>query len=129
MRAVLLGFTVLFAFALLIGESVVLVLTDKFWPLSVDDYVAVVALLVSARLARDPRRLGFLMASWAYVLGNLYSMLFNRLDPVSGTGQRVPLLAALVLIALVCFVASARLFVDQARERGSSASQTLAREP
>ena len=117
MRKALIRFSLFFAIALLIGETYILAFTQKYWPLSADDYIAVIALLMSAKAAQDPRWLGFLMACWSYIFGNLYSMLFNRLDPVSGTGQRIPLLAMLVVIALVALVLTAREFYLHQKER------------
>ncbi len=67
MKRLTLRFSALFAVLLLLGEAWVFSSTPKFWPLSLDDLLASAALLASARLARDDRWCGLLMASWVFV--------------------------------------------------------------
>ncbi len=85
-------YAVIVALMLIVGETWV-VLT---WPLSVDDYLACLGLIAGAQLIREARQLPWLMCVWLFMFGNIYAMLFNRLDPVSGTGERITLLIGLL---------------------------------
>jgi hypothetical protein len=91
---------------LIIGETLVLLKTNKYWPLSVDDYVAATCIIISAYLAKENKYLPYLIAAWAFVLGNMYAMLFNRLDPVYGSGERINLLIGINFIALFFLIFS-----------------------
>ena len=73
--------------------------TGKYWPLAADDYVAATILLFLS--ARPPRSytVPLLLGSYLFMFGNIYAMLFNRLDPVHGSGERIGLL--LVLLAAI----------------------------
>ena len=98
-------FLMIFAFVvaavLVIGETMVLVKTDKYWPLSVDDYVAC-ALLIYTGLTLEQSTSQYLMlATWSLMAGNLYAMLFTRMDPNGGTRERLGALAALLCSSLV----------------------------
>ena len=109
--------TVILSVLLIIGETVVLSKTDKYWPLSLDDYFAAVCLIVFAWLSNNNRYLQYLVATWAFVLGNMYAMLFNRLDPVYGSGERINLLIAINLIALFFLIFS--VFVSRSQNKGT----------
>ena len=109
--------TVILSVLLIIGETVVLLKTDKYWPLSLDDYFAATCLIVFAWLSNNSRYLQYLVASWAFVLGNMYAMLFNRLDPVYGCGERINLLIAINLIALFFLIFS--VFVTRSQNKGT----------
>ena len=86
-----------FAGALAIGETLVILKAGKYWPLSFDDYLAVSALAGLALASRkSPQFLAMIPAVWAFVAGNLYAMLFTRLDPIHGSGERI----GLVVVAL-----------------------------
>lgn len=99
--AVARGWALLFALALAIGETLVLWRTDKFWPLSLDDYL-IVAILASAAFKPFTRTRGVVLCgAWCAAVGNSYAMLFGRLDPVWGSGQRIGLLILLLSAALL----------------------------
>lgn len=87
------------AVILALGETLVVLTRGKYWPLSVDDYAAAAALLAVSRARPHPFRLPLLAAVWAFATGNLYAMLFTRLDPATGTGERVALLALATALA------------------------------
>jgi len=99
--------TIVLSVLLIIGETIVLVKTDKYWPLSIDDYLAAIYLILIAYLSKNNKYLPYLMVGWAFVLGNMYAMLFNRLDPIYGSGERINLLIAINFIALFFLIFSA----------------------
>lgn len=94
-------FSVAFAVFLIIGETWVLATTDKYWPLSVDDYCVCAALLFAAYKVKEPSHAPAYLAIWMFSFGNIYAMLFTRLDPVTGSGERIG--ALLFLLALIGF--------------------------
>ena len=106
----MLSFTRIYAVAvaiiLIIGETWVVLTTNKYWPLSLDDYIACGALLVAAYSIKRIQQAPWLMAIWMFMFGNIYAMLFNRLDPISGTGERVTLLIGLLVFIAVGIVSS-----------------------
>jgi hypothetical protein len=87
---------VIVALILIAGETWVVLTTNKYWPLSLDDYLACLGLIIGAQLIKQARQLPWLMCVWLFMFGNIYAMLFNRLDPVSGTGERITLLIGLL---------------------------------
>ncbi len=97
---VLMGFALFVALILAIGETVVLVKTDKFWPLSVDDYVACALLTYSALTLEQVTSQYLMLATWSLMTGNLYAMLFTRMDPNGGTRERLGALTALLSSSL-----------------------------
>lgn len=106
MKLIVTIYSLVCALALFVGETLVVLKTNKYWPLSLDDYLAVLALLTCAYLFnRTGKALG-LIAVYAYVVGNLYAMLFTRLDPVHGSGERISLLVIALLIAGFGFLLS-----------------------
>ena len=98
--------TIILSVLLIVGETMVLLKTDKFWPLSLDDYFAAIFLIVFSMLSKKNKYLPYLIAGWAFVLGNMYAMLFNRLDPVFGSGERINLLIAINIVALLFLIFS-----------------------
>jgi len=98
--------TLFLSVLLILGETVVLVKTAKFWPLSVDDYFIATFLIVIAYLSKEDKYIPYLIAGWAFLLGNMYAMLFNRLDPVHGSGERINLLIAINFIAVFFLILS-----------------------
>ncbi len=87
------NYALLFAFVLAVGETLVIIKTNKYWPLSLDDYIAIAVLAGLAwNSQKSPKLLAMIPAVWAFVVGNLYAMLFTRLDPVFGSGERISLL-------------------------------------
>ena len=98
--------TMILSVLLIIGETIVLLKTDKYWPLSIDDYFAASFLILIAYFSKNNKYIPYLVAGWAFVLGNMYAMLFNRLDPVYGSGDRINLLIAINFIALFFLIFS-----------------------
>jgi len=83
-----------------IGETVVLMTTDKYWPLSLDDYLGMAALAYATIFVRVPVRYLWMVVCYAAMAGNIYAMLFNRLDPIHGSGERiVPLIIILIYLS------------------------------
>ncbi len=66
-----------FAWTLGVTETWVFLSVDEYWPLSVDDYLAVVLMLWCARIARFQQGVVLLCVSWAFVTGNFYALLFS----------------------------------------------------
>jgi len=85
-------YSLVFALVLAVGETLIVINTDKYWPLSLDDYLAAALLTLGWLWAPAVKGWLLLLPTWAYVVGNLYAMLFTRLDPVSGSGERIMLL-------------------------------------
>lgn len=82
-----------------IGETWVLATTDKYWPLSLDDYAGLAVLLWCTLLLHGAGKYLGCALAYAVMFGNLYAMLFTRLDPLHGSGERIG--ALIVLLALV----------------------------
>lgn len=101
------------ALALFAGETLVVIKTNKYWPLSVDDYMAVMALTFSIYLYHKSQNALGLVIVYAYVVGNLYAMLFTRLDPIHGSGERISLLAIALGVAVIGFALSLKSQLDQ----------------
>ncbi|MGI9283389.1 MAG: hypothetical protein ACR2PX_27675 [Endozoicomonas sp.] len=110
------GFALLFAVALIIGETLVVLKTNKYWPLSLDDYLASVALIGMALLGHRMKAQFLLPVVWAFICGNLYAMLFTRLDPVTGSGERIGLLVVALSAAVAGLVSSVIAVRKQATE-------------
>lgn len=85
---------------LIVGETLVLLRTNKYWPLSVDDYLACTVLLYAALTLEHPNSQLLMLLAWSFMAGNLYAMLFTRLDPVSGTRERVVAVGVLLIASL-----------------------------
>lgn len=94
-------YAALIAALLIAGETWVVITTNKYWPLSLDDYIACACLIASAALIKKAQQLPWLIGIWMFMFGNIYAMLFNRLDPVSGTGERINILIGLLVIISV----------------------------
>lgn len=99
-------YAVIVALLLIIGETWVVLTTNKYWPLSLDDYIACGALLVAAYAIKTARQAPWFMAIWMFMFGNIYAMLFNRLDPISGTGERIEALTGLLVIIAVGIISA-----------------------
>ena len=93
-------FAVLVAVILIVGETLILVRTDKYWPLSLDDYLACLLLLYAAYSFEFLLGKVLMLIAWCFMAGNLYAMLFTRMDPVTGTRERLVPLAALMTASL-----------------------------
>ncbi len=93
-------FALLIAVVLTIGETLVLVRTDKYWPLSMDDYAVCLALAVSAFQLDQLWGQLMMLVAWVFMAGNLYAMLFTRMDPNGGTRERLGALTVLMFCAI-----------------------------
>ena len=83
------------------GEALVLATTDKFWPQGMDELAFAAAMLALAARALSPARLMLMLGAWCFLFGSLYTMLFSRLDPHGGSGER---LGGLVVLMVACLV-------------------------
>lgn len=81
------------------GEAATLLLTDKFWPQGMDEFLFVACMLSLTARPLTASRLTLMLGAWCFLFGSLYSMLFSRLDPHGGTGER---LAGLVILMAAC---------------------------
>ena len=122
MKRFLTIYSVTCALALLVGETLVVIKTNKYWPLSLDDYMAVMALSVSIYIYHKMQNALGLVIVYAYVVGNLYAMLFTRLDPIHGSGERISLLAVALGVAVIGFAFS--LKSQLSRDESSQSSPT-----
>ncbi|WP_281648849.1 hypothetical protein [Parendozoicomonas sp. Alg238-R29] len=105
------GYALVFAAVLAVGETLVIFKTNKYWPLSLDDYLAVLTLAGLALASKkSPRFLALTPSVWAFVAGNLYAMLFTRLDPVHGSGERIGLLVVALSAAVAGFIGAVRVW-------------------
>jgi hypothetical protein len=122
MKRFLTLYSMICALALLVGETLVVIKTNKYWPLSLDDYMAVMALSVSIYFYHKIQNALGLVIVYAYVVGNLYAMLFTRLDPIHGSGERISLLAVALGVAVIGFAFS--LKSQLSRDESSQSSPT-----
>ena len=99
-------YSLLFALTLLVGESLVMINTQKYWPLGLDDFVAVAALLGAVFINARNSAPGYYLACWTFITGNIYAVLFMRLDPISGSGERIGLVSLVLVFALIGCVLS-----------------------
>jgi hypothetical protein len=86
---------------LTIGETLVVLRTNKYWPLSLDDYLACGLLTYSALTFDQPLSPLLMLMTWGFMSGNLYAMLFTRMDPDGGSRERLPALALMLILSLV----------------------------
>ncbi len=101
MNRALVIYSWLFIVLMGIGETVVLMTTNKYWPLSLDDYLGMTALAYCTFFVKAPARYLWMIVCYAAMAGNIYAMLFNRLDPVYGSGERIiPLIVILVYLSV-----------------------------
>ncbi len=84
-----------------IGESLTLLLTQKYWPQGMDEFAFALTLLVLCARPLDTQRLSLMFGTWWFLFGSLYTMFFSRLDPHGGTGERLGGLLALMAACLV----------------------------
>lgn len=91
-------YSLISALCLILGESYFVVTTNKYAPLYFDDYlIASCLLLVTTRLHKSPAYPALLLGCWGFIFGNLYAMLFTRLEPLNTPGRPWKLLAVLVI--------------------------------
>lgn len=94
-------YSLAFSVALIIGEVIVMLSTEKYWPLSLDDFIGVAALLAAIVINLKHSAAGLYLASWTFITGNIYAVLFMRLDPVTGSGERIALVSLVLGASLV----------------------------
>lgn len=75
--------------------------TNKYWPLSVDDYLACALLVYSACTLEQTLSQLLMLVAWSFMSGNLYAMLFTRMDPQGGSRERLGALTLMLLLSLV----------------------------
>lgn len=92
------------AAVIVVGEALVLARTDKYWPQGMDEFAFAAALMSLASRPLTEARLSLMLAAWCFLFGSLYTMLFSRLDPHGGSGER---LAGLVLLMAACVAGAA----------------------
>ena len=83
---------------LTIGETLILIRTDKYWPLSLDDYLVCAVLFYSALTLDHPMSQVLMLIAWGFMVGNLYAMLFTRLDPNGGSRERLGALGLMLAL-------------------------------
>lgn len=101
------------AVLLTIGETLVVIRTTKYWPLSLDDYLACALLAYSALTFEQAASPLLMLIAWAFMSGNLYAMLFTRMDPNGGTRERLGALALLLVLSLTGIAATAIHLLNQ----------------
>lgn len=99
-------YAIVVAAILIIGETLILIRTDKYLPLSIDDYFSCGLLIISAFFFESALSVILMLCAWAFMVGNLYAMLFTRLDPQTGTRERIPALLVLLGAASLGLVAT-----------------------
>lgn len=103
------------ALGMALGETWFVVTTDKYAPLWLDDYCAAIAMLVSVALWRRTYGAALVLASWTFVLGNLYAMLFTRLEPANPADRPWLLLSVLVIWALLSSISALLVMIKRSR--------------
>ncbi len=101
MMEFLVVYSLIIATVLVIGETVILIKTEKYWPLSLDDYLVCAALFYCAATLEQNSSQYILLVSWGFMAGNLYAMLFTRMDPNGGSRERLGLLSIMLGAALI----------------------------
>lgn len=92
------------AVGLFLGESWFVLTTHKFPPLWLDDYFASMVMLIAVYYSNRQFGPALLLASWTLVLGNMYAMLFTRLEPINPPERPWMLLAVLTVWAFLSSV-------------------------
>jgi hypothetical protein len=98
---------------LTIGETLVLIKTDKYWPLSLDDYAVCALLAYTALTLSNPLSPLLMLIAWTFMAGNLYAMLFTRMDPNGGTRERLGALTILMLCAFGGIALTLQLIIER----------------
>ena len=114
-----------YAWVLGIGETFVFITTNKYWPLTFDDYIAVAFMLLVARMARNELSIVLLPVGWAFVVGNFYAMLFMRLETSFNSSERLDVITVALgvgfvglLTSIIACVQLMRKYTAQADENG-----------
>jgi hypothetical protein len=93
-------YTIVFCVLLFLSETAVLVMTDKFWLFAVDDYIAIIVLLLSLRSLRLLQGQLLQLVTWGYLSGKFYTLIFVRLNPAMDTSEPVLALSVLLIEVL-----------------------------
>ncbi len=101
------------AILLTIGETLVVIRTNKYWPLSLDDYLACALLIYTALTFEQGSSQILMLIAWALMSGNLYAMLFTRMDPNGGTRERLGALTVMLALSLTGIVATTAHLLNQ----------------
>ncbi len=104
-------YTLAVATLLIIGETLVMIKTNKYWPLSLDDYAVCGLLLYGAFTMDQNLSLLIMIGAWCFMLGNLYAMLFTRMDPNGGSRERLGALTLMLVLGLIGLVATTQRFI------------------
>ncbi len=104
-------YTLAVATLLIIGETLVVIKTNKYWPLSLDDYAVCGLLLYGAFTMDQNLSLLIMIGAWCFMLGNLYAMLFTRMDPNGGSRERLGALTLMLVLGLIGLVATTQRFI------------------
>ncbi|GAA5314882.1 MAG: hypothetical protein AseanaTS_00860 [Candidatus Pelagadaptatus aseana] len=94
------------------GETLVVIRTRKYWPLSLDDYLACALLAYCALTFEQPASQLLMLIAWAFMSGNLYAMLFTRMDPNGGSRERLPALSIMLLLSLIGILINAIVILN-----------------
>jgi len=105
-------YTLAVAILLIIGETLIVIKTDKYWPLSLDDYAVCGILLYGAFNMEQNHSLLLMIGAWCFMLGNLYAMLFTRMDPNGGSRERLGALVLLLGFGLLGLIASTQRLIS-----------------
>lgn len=98
-------YSLFFAIALAIGETVVLLIDPtKPFALSADDYLVVLGLLVFGCKPLTQLRRAGLATCWGFACGNLWVILIVRLE---GDGERLAAVIAALIAAAIGLIATA----------------------
>jgi hypothetical protein len=89
------------AIGIILGESYFIFTTNKFLPLWLDDYFIAMCMLFALYIKDAVASRALVFASWTFIFGNLYAMLFSRLEPINPEGRPWMLLAILVVWAFI----------------------------
>ncbi|MCK0068100.1 hypothetical protein [Kordiimonas laminariae] len=106
-------YSIIYSALLFIGETIVVLTSDKFWPLSLDDYVAIALLLYALRSLNAMKGKLLQFGVWAYMCGKLYTMFFIRIDPAAGEAERILPLFILLLASIAGLILSLRSFREE----------------
>lgn len=105
-------YALLVAAVLIIGETLVVIRTNKYWPLSLDDYLACGLLIYSSLTLEQLLSQLLMLLTWGFMAGNLYAMLFTRMDPDGGSRERLAALAIMMCLSLLGAVATVTVLLN-----------------
>ena len=95
-----------FAWVLGIAETLAFLTSNEYWPLALDNYLAVALMLGCVRFARFQQGVVILTAGWAFVVGNFYALLFSITESETSAMIRITAISIGLGIALIGLCAS-----------------------